>query len=1286
MKIRKLIIISPLGLVLLVGLFMAWWFLGDDAWIKGKIEDTVSEMTGRSLSIDGAFSIDWSAKPILVAEDIHFSNPPWAINPDLARLDKLEVSIDLFSLFKDQKRINYIAVNGLVIALEEHESGENSWEILSGQEEPAPEEPAPEEPPAELPVSIDQITLTDFSLLHHAPDRTVPFDFRIEQLELDHNADQQVQFITDGWFGGVQFDAKGNLGPLNEIVARGKTNHNIRLNMGEIVLQSQGRFEQLSTLAGANVNLTFSGPEFEWILTQLAVPPFSHGDFDFRLDLQTEADQTILDLAGDLGSLEAHAKGSLGFPIATRTAELTADVFGDDLGTLLEVVGLDGSPRNPFHLTADISHASGVYQLQTLMLEAGNNTASISGHLGDWPELLDTELDISVTGPDLRSWLGILPVEVLPEADYDLNGRLNRVGSQPVSTDMQLRLGNSHLQLSGSLGTLPSMTGADLAITAEGPVDGVLVQLLGLADIPGKDLNLSAKIERDAAYLYLNEVSFEVADNHLEVTGKVGKWPELKGTDLNFSLEGSDLSVWSNILNLDGLPAGEFSLRGQVSPSTTGLALDAIRLEVGSSYFTVNGNIGEPPGFAGTALSVDAAGPSLAAFQSLPGLTGAPAVPFSIKGKVDMGDPGLTFDDFKLVLGHNSLNLDGLLGLNDQWEGSSFQSQLIVPNIARLGPLLGVEGLPEKRLSVNGSFQSVPDGWAFQLADGTFAGASFESQGKYIEQNGAQKIEAMSQLSAPSLAQLGLVAGVETLPDQPVDIKGFVHYSTGRTEVRDIKGTVGDSLFELSALLVNPPTWSGSEVTVSASGQDIGQLLVNRYFEEALPFSLDGSISRDEQAIKVSQVKARLGLLQVSANGIIGNLDNLSATDLQLAITAPSLQNIGEFLDFPMPDDPFQLRTRFQGSPSVFRAGKLELKLGPSDLSGEMSIDLSGKPSVNGVFKSNYLDLAWLQNQDKDTGTGGKPKETSQQDHFIPDTPITLPGLEIADSDIEITVNKIDFLHRTSRDIHIHSRVKNGNLYLDPFQTRGEDGGLLSGNLAVEREDKSDITNVVLSLEGDNVQLGIGQFEGQDPETFREADIVANLAGAGATYRDLARSLNGHIEVVQGPGLTTNSGLGLIFGNFIGELLNLINPFAKTDKFTVNECAVAVVNIESGVITVEPVVSQTKKMTLVAKGVVDLHTEKIQFAFNTKLRKGIGISASMVVNPFVSITGTLKSPIIGLDPAALAVKGTVAVATVGISLLARSLADRFLSSKDPCGDALKKSRKNLEDSKKKEKK
>jgi hypothetical protein len=72
------------------------------------------------------------------------------------------------------------------------------------------------------------------------------------------------------------------------------------------------------------------------------------------------------------------------------------------------------------------------------------------------------------------------------------------------------------------------------------------------------------------------------------------------------------------------------------------------------------------------------------------------------------------------------------------------------------------------------------------------------------------------------------------------------------------------------------------------------------------------------------------------------------------------------------------------------------------------------------------------------------------------------------------------------------------------------------------------------------------------------------------------------------------------------------------------------------------------------------------------VRKGIGLSAGMIVNPFIRLGGSLASPTIEIDPAAVAVKGTVAVATVGLSIVGRSLYDRFLTRKDPCGHALKK--------------
>jgi len=68
------------------------------------------------------------------------------------------------------------------------------------------------------------------------------------------------------------------------------------------------------------------------------------------------------------------------------------------------------------------------------------------------------------------------------------------------------------------------------------------------------------------------------------------------------------------------------------------------------------------------------------------------------------------------------------------------------------------------------------------------------------------------------------------------------------------------------------------------------------------------------------------------------------------------------------------------------------------------------------------------------------------------------------------------------------------------------------------------------------------------------------------------------------------------------------------------------------------------KVTVVALGKVDLHTEELTINFNTRPREGVGISAGMFTNPFIELAGTLASPRLGVS-AKGAAAGVAAAAT-----------------------------------------
>ena len=111
-------------------------------------------------------------------------------------------------------------------------------------------------------------------------------------------------------------------------------------------------------------------------------------------------------------------------------------------------------------------------------------------------------------------------------------------------------------------------------------------------------------------------------------------------------------------------------------------------------------------------------------------------------------------------------------------------------------------------------------------------------------------------------------------------------------------------------------------------------------------------------------------------------------------------------------------------------------------------------------------------------------------------------------------------------------------------------------------------------------------------------------------------------------------------------------------------------------------VQQTDKLRIFANASVDLKTEKLEANFQTIPQKGLGISVSNLVNPYVKLTGTLAKPALAIDTQNVVVEGGIAVATAGLSILAKSFKNRYLSDKDPCGKAVAEADEFLEAAKK----
>jgi hypothetical protein len=181
--------------------------------------------------------------------------------------------------------------------------------------------------------------------------------------------------------------------------------------------------------------------------------------------------------------------------------------------------------------------------------------------------------------------------------------------------------------------------------------------------------------------------------------------------------------------------------------------------------------------------------------------------------------------------------------------------------------------------------------------------------------------------------------------------------------------------------------------------------------------------------------------------------------------------------------------------------------------------------------------------------------------------------------------------------------------------------------------------------------------------------VTVDVKSRGASPRALASSTNGRVLITAGQGRIQNNLIGSVSGDIVAQLASALNPFSKEDRYTTLDCAIVALGIDSGKANIDALYSQGEKIKIVGGGDIDLNTEALNIEFNTKPRQGVGVSADMFVTPFVKLVGTLASPAVGVDKKGALLAGAT-VATGGLALAAKGLADRATGEIDRCAEIL----------------
>lgn len=420
--------------------------------------------------------------------------------------------------------------------------------------------------------------------------------------------------------------------------------------------------------------------------------------------------------------------------------------------------------------------------------------------------------------------------------------------------------------------------------------------------------------------------------------------------------------------------------------------------------------------------------------------------------------------------------------------------------------------------------------------------------------------------------------------------------------------------------------------------------------------------------------------------------DSFAGTDFATELDIKSLARLSPLAGQPLPDQPLTLRAAIAGDHQSINSREFIIRSGDTDVSGSLAISNPDHPLVELTLRAERIDLrpftpdlsqsqgAPEANRGSDSieaRTSGVDADSTPQpagkgkQRLIPDIPLDLTALAAFDAVIDIDIGDITSHARAFHDLRVNARVEQGALFLEEFAVVDENAGNVAAKGFARPIEAG--SRIALEVTGHNVNLGVPATTAQEVALLPRLSVTGVLFGDGTSLRELLGSANGFLAVESGEGQLPPISGGLLTNDFLHELINLLNPFKKAEPYTKVECSALTATLANGVLGGQPFFTlETEKLDIFARAKIELGTEKLFASFNTVPQKGLGVSASKALNPFIGVGGTLASPSLTLDPANTLIHGSLAFATGGMSLLAKNFTDRLLADADPCKAAVEK--------------
>jgi hypothetical protein len=840
-------------------------------------------------------------------------------------------------------------------------------------------------------------------------------------------------------------------------------------------------------------------------------------------------------------------------------------------------------------------------------------------------------------------------------------------------------VGASSVGIEGVVGASASLSGTDLRVNAKGRDLSELSDLVRTR-LPAGPYALKGRLRRLEDRLAFEDMVLHAGGLDVDGTCALAIPPRLDGLQATFRASGPDLSKLS-VLAAVKLPEAPFAIEGRMAGRGMAIDLDGVKGRLGDSSFDLRGSLVPAARLLGSDLHVTITGADLRASAAQAGLGGQERIPadaFDLSGRVRVVSDGYEVEGIQAKVGRLSAEAGGRLGLRPLEDATSLDLHVQGPALSDLGRWGAPPGLPDDRFNARGRLRIIQgvervDQVAVEIGDDRV-----EIYGALGPLSDLSATNAAVNVTGPRFTDLfrfAPAAGVEIPslePMGPYSFSGRVLKAPAALELQEAILRVENAEIRIDGLIGTGARFRGTDIHVAARAPDasFAKLLAHRTLPEG-PVEVRGGFKRDEESVLLDGLSLSIGDARAEVSGRIVPAPGSTSADLDVMVAGPHLDAIlGPISGVsPLPPDPFELSARLSWTPGRISSSRLAARLGDSDLEGTMTIHREGRPVLEADLQSNRLAVSQLiAGFLNPSSSGGGPSEarSGRNALLFPDRPLRLEPLKSFDARIRLKASVTEIHGVPLNDVTLEAGVRDGVLSLDHAEGTGRSGGHATAMLRVEPRDAGYRLEASAGLAGGRLHLPkMKDAEEKAPSL----DVEIEFEGEGRSLHQIAASSEGRALVALGPGKVPRSS-EVFTSDILAGLLNALNPFSDAAPYTDFECGVLAAGMENGKAVVQPIAARSDKLTIVGRGRIDFETEEIDLVWTLKPRKGVGISAASIANPYVKLGGTLASPSLDAKPLEAAASTGAAVATAGLTILFKGLYDRITAEKKVCVNAL----------------